>query len=72
METNSGNFLRDIYEKEWSDSDKDCKKILFIMQENFKRPATIKCLGYLKINMDLFLAIMNKAYALIAVFQQIK
>lgn len=72
IEQNSGDFLRDIYGIDWTGSDKDHKKILIIMQENLKRPVSIRSFNYLKINNEIFLTIMNTSYSLIAVFQQIK
>lgn len=72
IELNSLNFLRDIYDINWVEGDNIQMKNLSFMQENFKKSVSIKVAGFLVINMQIFLTIMNSAYSMLAVLQQIK
>lgn len=64
--------MQDIYAREWIDADKDCRKNLVIVQANLQQPVTIKISGFLEVNMEVFLAIMNTAFKMISVFLHIK
>jgi hypothetical protein len=72
IKTNSQNFLRDVYLTDWAYADKETKKNLIILQENFKKPVSLKVAGFVEINMELFLQVINTSYSVIAVLQQIK
>lgn len=72
IEFNCKNFLRDVYETNWMNIDKENSHNLIILQENLKKSEQIRAGGFININMDTFLRVMKAAYSMLAVLRQIK
>jgi hypothetical protein len=74
VEYHSGMLIRDLFESFNVDIRKIPKnyKSLIIIQENMKCSSDIKAGGYIVINMELFLNVLQSAYSTFAVLRQIQ
>jgi hypothetical protein len=74
VEHQSGMLIRDLFESINVDVTKIPRnyKSLIIIQENMKRSSVIKAGGYIVINMELFLDVLQSAYSTFAVLRQIR
>lgn len=74
VEYQSGMLIRDLF----ASVNVDVREIprnyksLIIIQENMKRSSAIKAGGYILINMELFLNVLQSAYSTFAVLRQIQ
>lgn len=72
IEFNSKALLREIFTTNWFKSDKSMMKDLVILQENLKKPDSIRAANFLNIDLEIFLTVVRGAYALLAVLKEIK
>jgi hypothetical protein len=72
IEQNSQHFLDDVYETDWINADRKSQRNFIIIQENLKNSDKIRAAGFLKINIEIFLAVLKAAYSMLAVLKQVK
>lgn len=71
LKDSSSNISCALFDSNWHNLDKKSRKLVIIFMENLKKPLTIDFYGLIEANLETFTNIMNSAYSLLAILQNL-